>query len=58
MANNKKALKVVVIYANLDEAERQRLISRLAKLLLGPKPGDSDNNDKGEGRNDSNETGP
>ena len=55
MANNKKALKVVVTYVHLDKAERQRLISRLAKLLLGPKPGDSD---KEEDRDESNEIGP
>lgn len=57
-SNNRKPLKVVVTYVHLDPASQQRRIRRLAKLLLGPRPDDRDNSDKGEGRDESNETGP
>ena len=54
-SDKKKPLKVVVTYAHLDQAEQQRRIRRLAKLLLGPRPGDSD---KEEDRDETIETGP
>ena len=54
-SDKKKPLKVVVTYVNLDPAEQQRRIRRLAKLLLGPRPDDCD---KEEDRDDSIETCP